>query len=186
MKIITRLLVVIVGSWVCTAFAQTDLPQLTSKDGCSDGEYVYKAGGKVRVKMHERDPVTHKMVTRDFPEGIRQECVKDEKTGGYRWENIDKMVDGKLVRGPGNESFIASKPIGLAPKITLDEQQLALQQNRVCKDKEGATSIGGVVPSDKGDKFYRCVQIYDENFTVKGAGWVELVFKNGQLVTTPI
>jgi hypothetical protein len=166
--------------------AEENLPILTGKDGCSGGHYVYKAGDRIRSGMSLRDPITHKMVMKDDPEGIRMECVKDEKTGQYRWESIDKMIDGKLVRAPGFESFVNSKPSGIPKGITKEEIELGIKENRFCLSEDGVSSIGAVMPSVKGDKFYRCVKIYDEKFNVKGAGWIELVFKNGELVTTPI
>lgn len=185
MRMLNRLLIVVLGSWMYACQAQAELPILSAKDGCSDGEYIYPASGKVRSKMSLRDPVSHKMVMKNDPEGIRLECIKDADKGGYRWESLDKVINGKLVRAPGNETFVPSNPIGLTAKVSPEEEQLGVQQNRLCMSKDGSMSIGGILPSDKGDKFYRCVKIYDENFKVRGTGWVELVFKNGELVTTP-
>lgn len=166
--------------------AEEALPVLTSKDGCSDGEYIYKVDDKIRTKLSVRDPITHKIVFKDFPDGIRQVCAKDEKTGGYRWNSIDKMVDGKLVRAPGNDSFVPSKPIGILKAITQEEIQQGLKENQFCHLNGEAVSLGWVEPSKKGDKFYRCLKIYDDNFNVTGTGWVEMVLKNNELVTTPI
>lgn len=170
-----------------TVCAEENLPILTSKDGCSGGTYVYKEGGKIRPKARFRDPLTHKTVETDFPEALRQECVKDEKTAAYRWENIDKIVDGKVIRAPGNDTFVDSKPIGIPKGMTQEEKLQGIKENRFCTSEGGdVTSIGWVEPSSKGEKFYRCVRVYDENFNVKGTGWVELVIRNGELVTTPI
>lgn len=168
------------------ASAEENLPVLTGKDGCSGGDYIYKAGDRIRPGVSQRDPITHKMVMKDNPNGIRMECVKDGKTGQYRWEHIDKIIDGKLVRAPGFENFVNSKPVGIPKATTKEEIDLGIKENRFCLSEDGANSIGAVIPSVKGDKFYRCVKIYDEKFNVKGAGWIELVLKNGELVTTPI
>lgn len=169
-----------------TVFAEENLPVLTGKDGCSGGNYIYKAGDKIRSGISQRDPISHKMVMKDDPNGIRMECIKDEKTGQFRWEAIDKIVDGKFIRAPGFENFKNSKPAGIPKAITKEEIDLGIKENRFCMSEDGVNSIGAVVPSVKGDKFYRCLKIYDEKFNVKGAGWIELVLKNGELVTTPI
>lgn len=169
-----------------TVFAEENLPVLTGKDGCSGGNYIYKVGDKIRSGMSQRDPITHKMIMKDDPNGIRMECVSDEKTGQYRWEAIDKIVDGKIIRASGFENFKNSKPAGISKAITKEEIELGIKENRFCLSEDGVNSIGALIPSVKGDKFYRCLQIYDEKFNVKGVGWVELVFRNGELVTTPI
>jgi hypothetical protein len=166
--------------------AEENLPILSGKDGCSNGSYIYKTGDRIRSGMSQRDPITHKMIIKDDPDGIRMECVKDEKMGQYRWNNVDKIVDGMLVRAPGFENFVNSKPAGIPKAITKVEIESGLKDNRFCLSEDGVNSIGAVVPSVKGDKFYRCLKIYDEKHNVKGTGWIELVLKNGELVTTPI
>lgn len=167
-------------------FAEEILPVLTGKDGCSGGNYIYKAGDKIRSGISQRDPISHKMVMKDDPNGIRMECIKDEKTSQFRWETIDKVVDGKFIRAPGFENFKNSKPAGIPKAITKEEIDLGIKENRFCLSEDGVNSIGAIIPSVKGDKFYRCLQIYDEKFIVKGIGWVELVLRNGELITTPI
>ena len=179
-------LVVISFVLSATVSAEEHLPILTGKDGCSGGNYMYKAGDKIRSGISQRDPMSHKMVMKDDPNGIRMECIKDEKTGQYRWETIDKIVDGKFIRAPGFENFKNSKPAGIPKAITKEEIDLGMKDNRFCLSEDGVNSIGALIPSVKGDKFYRCLQIYDEKFNVKGIGWVELVLRNGELITTPI
>lgn len=185
-KILKFTLAVICIALSIIVSAEENLPILTGKDGCSGGNYIYKTGDRIRSGISQRDPIAHKMIIKDDPEGIRMECVKDEKTGQYRWDNVDKIIDGKLVRAPGFENFVNSKPAGISKAITKEEIELGIKDNRFCLSEDGVNSIGAVVPSIKGDKFYRCLKIYDEKHNVKSAGWVELVLKNGELVTIPI
>jgi hypothetical protein len=185
MKYLNLILVALVLVNCFSANAVESLPQLTAQDGCANGEYVYALGAKAFSIAFERDPITHKMIGKPDVNGMRMECVIGDTPKTFKWRPIDKIVDGKVIRALDAGEIVAAKPIGLVARLTPEEIRLGLRAGTMCDSPEGASSIGGIIPSSISDKFYRCVRTYDKDLKPSGAAWIELGKRNGELVTVP-